>query len=124
LHVKEKDFNDADRLLRQLHRVPRAEGEALPGRPEWVSAETWRLVDQRALGRRTGVLARRQLQIINSAIRRSMRRDRKHWMEAAGAAIQAALEADDLRGLGNYSRDGTATLRGVLQNHPNWTCAK
>jgi exonuclease III len=84
LHVEERDFNDADRLLRQLHRVHRTEGEAQPGRPEWVSAETWRLVDQRALGRRTGVLAGRQLRIINSAIRRSMRRDRKRRTEAAG----------------------------------------
>jgi hypothetical protein len=66
-------------------------------RKSWISEATWRLVDQQTVGKRNGSIQGRDLRILNSKIRRSLRQDRRRRTEAAGEAIQAALENNDVR---------------------------
>jgi hypothetical protein len=61
----------------------------------WISEETWRLVDKRADGRRTGILDSDGLRAINKLISKAFRTDRKRRMEAAGAEIENKLRSDD-----------------------------
>lgn len=98
LKVARGERNDADRLLKGIHS---GAGDRPPVREReqsWISYETWRLVDQRAQGRREGTLSGREFRIISSPIRRSLQRDRKRRIIAAGVAIQAALDGNDLKG--------------------------
>jgi hypothetical protein len=91
LTVPRGQGNEADRLLKGLNRIQREAVEGDNRRPSWVSEETWRLVDQRATGRRTGALSGDSLRVLNSAIRRSLAADRKRRTETAAEQIQAAM---------------------------------
>jgi hypothetical protein len=92
LSVPRGQGNEADRLLKKLNRAQRQAVDRDRRRKSWVSEETWRLVDQRALGRRTGALSGDSLKVLNSAIRRSLAADRKQRTELAAEQINASME--------------------------------
>ena len=64
----------------------------------WVSEATWKLVDERAELRRDPSHDRAYARRLTRRIRQSFKDDRKRRVEAAGAAIEAKLEANDLQG--------------------------
>ena len=60
---------------------------------EWISEETWRLVDKRVSTRRgTGVRAR--IQRLGRAIRASLQGDRKRRVDIAGQEVETLLGED------------------------------
>jgi hypothetical protein len=63
----------------------------------WIQADTWKLIDERAQGRRQGTLTSGELRFLNRKIRKLIWRDRKKRTEDAGTEIEALLE-DNLEG--------------------------
>ena len=60
---------------------------------EWISEDTWRLVDERVSAQRgTGVHAR--IRILGRAIRASLQGDRKQRVEIAGQEVETLLGED------------------------------
>ena len=60
---------------------------------EWISEDTWRLVDERVSAQRgTGVHAR--IQRLGRAIRASLKGDRKRRVEIAGQEVEMLLGED------------------------------
>jgi hypothetical protein len=112
VRIAKRDFNGADELLQDIRQVKRQEPKAPVNPPDWISETTWKLVDYRAQGRRAGSLPGRSLRVVNSAIRRNLRKDRKRRTEAAGAAIQAALEDNNLRGAWKLMKRWYASASG------------
>jgi hypothetical protein len=82
LHIRRGEGNEADRLLGKLHKGLRAEPPVRPPYVSWISEQTWVLFDRRTSGRRDGSL---------------QGQDRRRRAEAAGEAIQTAIEAKDVK---------------------------
>ena len=60
----------------------------------WISATTWRLVDERVSARRDIAKDRALILRLGRAIRASLRTDRKRRAEEAGAEVEALLRSD------------------------------
>ena len=63
-------------------------------RNAWISAETWRLVDERVATRRNPRACQVERQTLGRRIRRSLAEDWKRRTEEAGAAVEALMKAD------------------------------
>jgi hypothetical protein len=69
--------------------------------PDWVSPDTWRLIDQRSSLKRQGTQSNEhndQLRTLNTIIRKHIRRDRKLRTTKAGSEIEQLLHDKDIRG--------------------------
>ena len=64
------------------------------GKNAWISATTWRLVDERVSARRDIAKDRALIRRLGRAIRASLRTDRKWREEEAGAKVEALLGSD------------------------------
>ena len=60
----------------------------------WISAETWRLVDERVATRRVPRYCQADRRTLGRKIGRSLARDRKRRTEEAGAEVEAMMKAD------------------------------
>ena len=87
-------------LVQRVSRPTRTARERKP----WISEDTWLLVDQRAQARRQSTLSDEALTALNRQIQRSLRKDRKQHAIAAGAAIEAALDGDNLQEAWNLAK--------------------
>jgi Reverse transcriptase (RNA-dependent DNA polymerase) len=93
MSIKDRAFN----TITQRASQPTASAMG-PRRASWISDETWRLVDERASKRRLGTTDDDNLDHLNWAIRRSLRKDRKKRMELTGVNIENHLKEDDVKG--------------------------
>ena len=66
-------------------------------RTSWISAETWQLVDEKAARRRQLNPDQAVIRRLSRRIAASLRADRKRRVEAAGSAIESALQGKDLQ---------------------------
>ena len=80
-------------------------------RKPWISEATWKLVDKRGQRLRAGASSE-DVAPLNHHIRRSLKLDRKQRVEAAGAAIEAALESDELQEAWNLAKAWYKTASG------------
>ncbi|HEY9815724.1 MAG TPA: endonuclease/exonuclease/phosphatase family protein, partial [Candidatus Obscuribacterales bacterium] len=93
----------ADALFQALQEMKTPPQRVNRLKKPWVSEATWKLVDQKAaLRHRRQVGHDRELQSesrrLSRRIQQALKADRKQRVETAGAAIEAALSANDLQG--------------------------
>ena len=60
----------------------------------WISAETWRLIDERVSTRQDPRYGQADMQRLGKEIRKSLAKDRSRRTEEAGAAVEALMKAD------------------------------
>ena len=97
--LKFKVKNDIDDEFAKL----RKSRQKLPQQPpwrlqSWISAETWKLIDARAAGRRSGTINGEQLDKINKTIKKSIRRDKRIRTDKVGSEAEAKLASNDSKG--------------------------
>jgi exonuclease III len=95
LKVHRGHANQAEQLQKQLMREAKKAAEPTNRRSEWISNETWILIDRRAQGRRDNSVSGNNLRRLNTQIRKSLRRDRKARTETAAEEIREALAQRD-----------------------------
>ena len=72
--------------------VPKSHGSD-QHKNEWISEETWRLVDKRVSAQR-GTVVHRRIRRLGRAIKASLQGDRKRRVETAGQEVETLLEED------------------------------
>ena len=83
-----------DEILADLRRaVPKAQAREAR-RNEWISAATWRLVDERVSARRYPEKGRTIIRRLGRAIKASLTTDRRRQAEEAGSEVEALVGAD------------------------------
>lgn len=88
----------ADALLQVLNEaIPKPTLAERRERWEWISNETWRLVDERAALQKVIGHDRAKVRRLDRRIRRAFKADRKRRAEEAGEAIEAALLGGEIQ---------------------------
>jgi hypothetical protein len=95
LQVKRGHSNQAEQLQKQLIREATFVADPVIPRSQWISPETWVLIDRRVERRRNNTISGNDLRVLNSQIRKSLRKDRKAQTGAAAEEIQEALAHKD-----------------------------
>jgi hypothetical protein len=95
LQVKRGHGNQTEQLQKQLIREAKIAAEPTNHRSEWISPQTWTLIDRRAERRRCNTISGNDLRQLNTQIRKSLHCDRKARTEAAAEDIQEALALKD-----------------------------
>ena len=83
-----------DTLFAALRRAVTKTGPREARRNAWISAETWRLVDERVATRRDPRYCQADRQRLGKKIGKSLSKDRKRRTEEAGAAVEDLMKAD------------------------------
>ena len=83
-----------DTLFAALRRAVPKTAPREARRNDWISAETWRLVDERVATRRNPRACQVERRTLGRRITQSLAEDRKRRMEEAGAAVEALMKAD------------------------------
>ena len=88
----------ADQLFQRLKDACPTPAPRGRKRVQWISANTWALVDQRSALRRTPNFTQARLRALNRRVKASLKEDRRRRVEEAGQAIEAALGHHDAKG--------------------------
>ena len=89
----------ADALLQALNEaIPKPTRAERRARREWISEETWRLVDERSALRKVIGHDHAKARWLDRRVQQAFKADRKRQVEEAGKAIEAALSEGDLQG--------------------------
>ena len=88
----------ADALFQALKaQMPPPNRTESRARRDWISAETWKLVDRRSALRRNGNHEQAEARRLTRQIRTSFKEDRKQRTARAGEAIESDLHEDKLQ---------------------------
>lgn len=91
----------ADTWLQELKKEKTPLTRETRARTSWISNTTWQLIDERASLRRQQPHNQKDARTLTRRIRAAVKADRKSRVEAAGAAIEAQLAANNARGAWN-----------------------
>ena len=83
-----------DTLFAALRRAVPKKAPREARRNAWISAETWRLVNERVATRRDPRYCQADRRTLGRKIGRSLARDRKRRTEEAGAALEELMKAE------------------------------
>ena len=83
-------------------------GRANANRKEWISKETWEIIEQRKVAKNTAIMSRtrnqkreasKRYQELNREVKTRCRRDRRVYVESEAERAEEAGKRDDVRTL-------------------------
>lgn len=96
-------------------------GHTIPGRQEWISEETWRLINERRklkielLNSRDEQRVAKYQQLIKE-IKKSARKDKRKYYDNIAKEAEVAARQNNMRGL--YGKIRQLSRKGMQRNHP------